>query len=106
VTTSNAGNYRVIVSSSEGSITSDVATLTVQVRPSISGLFLQPDGAVALSFTGTPNSTNEVWVATRLAPPVVWSAVSTNVAGADGALQFTDTSAIGCLTRFYRVSMP
>jgi sugar lactone lactonase YvrE len=106
VTTSGAGDYRVIVSSSEGSITSNAATLTVQMRPSISGLFSQPDGTVALSFTGTPNSTNRVWVATRLAPPVVWFAVSTNVAGADGAWQFTDTSAIGWPTRFYRVSMP
>ncbi len=106
VTTSDAGSYVVIVTSSEGSVTSEVATLTVQLPPSISVITPQPDGSVALSFTGTPNSTNRLWVATNLAPPAVWSPISTNIAGTDGTWHFTDSSAVGWSSRFYRASMP
>ena len=106
VSASDAGSYTVVVTSSGGSITSEVATLTVQFPPSISSITPQSDGTVALSFAGTPNSTNRLWVATNLGPPAVWSPLSTNVAGPDGTWQFTDSSAIGWASRFYRVSMP
>ena len=106
VSLSNGGTYRVIITSPGGSVTSQVATLTVQVRPSITRLVPQSDGTVALSLTGTPNSTNRVWVTTDLTPPAAWVPISTNVAGADGSWQYTDSDAAGWSTRFYRVSMP
>jgi len=106
VTASDAGSYTVVVTFSGGSITSEVAKLTVQFPPSISSITPQSDGTVALSFAGTPNSTNRLWVATNLGPPAVWSPLSTNVAGPDGTWRFTDSSAVGWACRFYRVSMP
>jgi hypothetical protein len=38
-------------------------------------------------------------------PPVVWQPISTNVAGANGDWQFTDTNTAGFPTRFYRSLM-
>jgi len=105
-TASAAGSYAVIITTPGGSITSTAATLTVLLRPSISGIVAQPNGTVTLDFTGTPNSTNRLWVATNLVPPVVWSVVSTNVAAPDGTWQLTDTNTAGYPLRFYRVSMP
>jgi hypothetical protein len=40
--------------------------------------------------------------ATNLSPPVIWQPLSTNIAGADGNWQFTDTNAASYQTRFYR----
>ena len=106
VTTSNSGDYNVVVTSPWGSITSSVVTLIVKIRPSIIGTVLNADGSVTLNCSGTPNSTNRVWVASSLAPPVAWWAASTNVAGADGSWQFTDIDTSGYPAHFYRVSMP
>jgi sugar lactone lactonase YvrE len=106
VTTKNAGSYSVIITSPGGSITSAVATLTVQVTPSISSIAPQPDGTVALSLSGTPSSTNRLWVATSLASPAVWTPISTNIASPDGTWQCSDPGAVGWPLRFYRVTMP
>jgi sugar lactone lactonase YvrE len=106
VSSINAGSYKVIITSSSGSVTSQVATVTVLLRPSITSLVPQPNGTVVLSLTGTPNSSNRVWVTSDLTPPVAWAPISTNVAGADGRWQCTDSNAVGCSTRFYRASMP
>ena len=106
VSLSNGGAYGVIITSSGGSVTSLVATVTVQVPPTITGFVRQPNGAAALAFTGTPNSTNRIWVTSDLTPPVAWLPISTNVAGADGRWQCTDFNSVNCSTRFYRASMP
>jgi sugar lactone lactonase YvrE len=105
VSLSNGGAYGVIITSASGSVTSLLATVTVHVPPSITGLVRQSNGAVALTFTGTPNSTNRFWVTSDLTPPVAWVPISTNVAGADGRWQCTDSNSVGCSTRFYRASM-
>lgn len=63
------------------------------------------DGSITISFLGMPNSTNVVQVASSLNPPIVWQNVSTNVADANGAWQFTDTNN-GMATRFYRSYQP
>jgi hypothetical protein len=59
------------------------------------------DGSVALSFLGSPNSTNVVRAATNLLS-ASWQDLSTNVADGGGAWQFTDTNAIQFPVRFYR----
>jgi uncharacterized repeat protein (TIGR03803 family) len=58
------------------------------------------NGNVTLYFLGTPGSTNVVQAATSLTPPVMWQNVSTNVADAGGAWQFTDSNTTNA--RFYR----
>jgi hypothetical protein len=83
-----------------------VAAITAHVPPSISSITPQTDGTMILSLSGTPNSTNRLWVTTDLTPPLVWSPVSTNVAAPDGTWQYNDSGAVGWPTRYYRVSMP
>ena len=60
-------------------------------------------GGVAAGATLTP-STNRLYAATNLAPPVSWQPVCTNVTG--GLWRFTDTNAIGNPAKFYRLSTP
>lgn len=49
-------------------------------------------------------STNRLYAATNLTPPVVWQPIYTNLTG--GLWQFTDTNASGNKTKFYRLSSP
>ena len=63
------------------------------------------NGTMTLSFLGAPNSTNIIQAAASLTPPVAWQNVSTNVADANGAWQFTDNN-IPAATRFYRSYVP
>ena len=63
------------------------------------------DGSVTLHFLGGPNSTNIIQVTASLAPPSTWLNVSTNVADAGGAWQFTETNTTN-YTRFYRSNAP
>jgi uncharacterized repeat protein (TIGR03803 family) len=58
------------------------------------------DGSVTIYFLGSPNSTNVIQAASDLTPPVLWQNVSTNVADASGAWQYTDSNVTA--TRFYR----
>jgi hypothetical protein len=62
------------------------------------------DGSVTLYFLGGPNSTNIIQVTANLVPPATWQNVSTNVADANGAWQFTDGNISA--TRFYRSYAP
>jgi uncharacterized repeat protein (TIGR03803 family) len=64
-----------------------------------------PDGSVTLFFMGGPNSTNIIQTTASLAPPVIWQNVSTNVADAAGAWQFTEANATN-ITRFFRSYAP
>jgi NHL repeat len=101
VSAANAGNYQVVVTGSDGSVTSSVANLIVTASPIIYRTVPNPDGSVALYFVSKPDSTNLVLCATNLLPPVVWQPISTNMAGADGDWQFTDTNALGQM-KFYQ----
>jgi sugar lactone lactonase YvrE len=100
--TANAGNYSVVITGSFGSITSSVACLTVTTSPLIYQTVPNSDGTVSLGFVCQPGSTNLVLCATNLEAPVVWQSISTNLAGADGTWQFTDTKAMKYRMRFYR----
>jgi uncharacterized repeat protein (TIGR03803 family) len=64
-----------------------------------------PDGSVTLYFLGVPNSTNVIQSTTNFTPPIDWQNVSTNVADANGAWQFTDSRNV-TVTRFYRSYQP
>jgi uncharacterized repeat protein (TIGR03803 family) len=64
-----------------------------------------PDGSVTLYFLGAANSTNVIQIAANLTPPVAWQNISTNVADAGGAWQYTDTN-LTTTFRFYRSYQP
>lgn len=70
----------------------------------ITNIVVNANGSVTLFFLGGPNSTNVVQSAANLTPPVAWQNVSTNVADASGAWQFTDSNSGG--TKFYRCYAP
>jgi len=72
----------------------------------ITGIVKNPDGSIALSFSGAPNMNHRVLASGSLGPSVLWSPISTNLAGADGAWQFTDTNTAASPLRFYRASLP
>ena len=93
VTAANAGNYQLVVTGPDGSVTSSVATLIVATSPLVFRTVHNSDGNLALNFVSQPNSTNVVLCATNLSPPVVWQPLSTNMAGANGNWQYTDTNA-------------
>jgi sugar lactone lactonase YvrE len=101
VTAANAGNYQVVVTGPDGSVTSSVVSLIVAASPFIYQTVRNSDGSIALNFVSHPNSTNVVLCATNLVPPVVWQPLSTNVAGLNGNWQYTDTNAASYQTRFY-----
>lgn len=102
VTAGVAGNYRVVVTGSGGSVTSSVVKLLVTAAPLIYQSARNPDGSLALNFVSQPGSTNVVLCTTNLLPPVVWQPLTTNTAGPDGDWQFTDTHAAGRPSLFYR----
>jgi len=67
-----------------------VFSLSLPLPPAlITNIVRNLDGSGTLFFLGSPNSTNVIQAATNLAPPVVWQNLSTNVANAGGAWQFT-----------------
>ena len=88
---------------------SDTATVTVRVRrPETLGLntitaLRNPDGSIALEMAGIPGQTYQLWYA----PGVVagpWAVLAAVVADANGVVRYTDTSAIGVPSRFYRLA--
>jgi len=67
----------------------------------ITNIVHNADGIITVYFLGGPNSTNVVQTAAGLTPPVTWLDVSTNIADAGGAWQFTETNSTSTM-RFYR----
>ena len=106
ISPANAGNYTVVISNPYGSVTSSVVTLTPIVQPAIGAITVQPDASILLNFTGTPNASHRLWMSTNLAPPMMWSAIATNTAAANGTGQLVDTNTQATLSRFYRISLP
>ena len=103
--TNQAGNYQVIITNLYGSATSRVAVLTVLLQPNAYGISNSPvnGNGISLSLASIPNSISRVWASTNL---VQWQPISTNVVGANGLFQFTDTNLIGNPKKYYRVSTP
>jgi sugar lactone lactonase YvrE len=102
VTAANDGNYQEVITDDYGSATSNIGRLIVVTSPLIYQTIHNSDGSLALNGVNQPASTNVVLSATNLSPPVVWTPLSTNLAGADGDWEFTDTNASAYPTKFYR----
>jgi hypothetical protein len=102
--TNQSGGYFVVFTNSLGGATSSVALFNVVPLPTLvvsnsaSGLVLSASG-------GAVNDSYIVESATNLTPPVVWSAVQTNVVGPDGGISFTGTNGPAPVT-FYRLAIP
>jgi uncharacterized repeat protein (TIGR03803 family) len=77
----------------------------LQLPVTVSGIVCNPDSTVSLGFEGTPFQYYLVQATTDLIPPISWETISTNVAGADGSWQFTDTNATYFPSRFYRSAL-
>jgi alpha-tubulin suppressor-like RCC1 family protein len=109
VTTSDAGNYTVVVTNLYGSATSSAALLTVlplsAAIPTITSATPNADGTVSLGFAGLSNYTYRVEAATNLTQPV-WEILSTNLADTNGLWNYTDTNAASYPQRFYRAYKP
>ncbi|MGA2248755.1 MAG: immunoglobulin domain-containing protein, partial [Verrucomicrobiota bacterium] len=105
-TTNETGFYLAVVTNIFGSATSSVANLTVAVMPNIYGITRNGNDGVTLSLADAPNGTNRIWFTTNLAAPIVWSVLTTNLAGGDGLWQLTDTNISANMMRFYRLSTP
>ena len=83
-----------------------VFSVPIPARPAIiTNIVWNLNGSLTLSFLGAPNSTNFIQAAASLTPPIVWQNVSTNIADANGAWQFTDSNN-SPTTRFYRSYAP
>ena len=102
VTAANAGKYQVVVTGPGGSITSSAADLFVTASPLIYQTAFDSGAHITLSSVSQPGSTNIMFSATNLIPPVIWQPTSTNVADAEGDWQFTDTNAAVYQMKFYR----
>jgi uncharacterized repeat protein (TIGR03803 family) len=88
----------------EGGASGDGTVFALQLPVIISGIAANSDNSVSLVFMGTPYLTYLVQATTDLTPPISWETISTNLAGADGSWQFTDTNATSFPSRFYRSS--
>jgi hypothetical protein len=96
VQTSNAGNYRVVVTNAAGSVTSAVAVLTI-----LNSISLAPKGFTNAGFqvvlTGPPGA----YIFEGSGDLFTWSPISTNTVVA-GPVTLIDPTATSFTRRFYR----
>ncbi|HEY1789284.1 MAG TPA: S53 family serine peptidase [Verrucomicrobiae bacterium] len=77
----------------------DVLTQTPDIYSSVHNT----NGSVTFWSLCVPGSTNVVLSATNFVSPIVWKAISTNIAGSAGTWAFTDTNALHYKSRFYKL---
>lgn len=71
----------------------------------LSGPQHEANGNYSFNFLTTPHSSNRIFATTNLVSGI-WQPIGTNVAPANGFLQFTDTAAARYPARLYRFSSP
>jgi uncharacterized repeat protein (TIGR03803 family) len=107
LTLSNAASYQVIIANAEGSVTSSVASLTLELPPVMDRITNNLDGSFTLYFKGAAFSTNQLLTTTNLQLPLSqWQVVVTNVADINGSSQYTDTNTSTLPAKFYILSAP
>jgi len=91
VTANNAGSYSVIITNIAGITNSTSAVLTVALPPSL-GLGSIGPNSVQLSANTAAGLNYVVERATNLAPPILWTPVTTNIVPPGGQLLFTNST--------------
>jgi hypothetical protein len=107
VQTSHAGDYTVVLTNAAGSITSGVATLTVQLpaSPTLSARpILLPNGHFHAGFTGTPNVPYTVKSATNILGS--WETLTNITSDGSGLIQVDAIPTAAPAQRFYRIVYP
>jgi arabinogalactan endo-1,4-beta-galactosidase len=106
VTSNSATNYTLVATNAYGSVTSNVATLTVlNPTPVITGVAANPDGSFTLNFTGTRGNTYVLETTTNLSSNDGWQPIATNTFDSSGVWQFTDMQAVSSQQLFYRLKL-
>ena len=102
VSTTDAGDYSVVITGSGGSVTSSVARLTVILPPAHLAASRTNLSQVRLLLTGLRNHRYTLQAATNLNAPFAWQSMFTNVTDAVGSWSLTLTDTLGAPARFYR----
>jgi uncharacterized repeat protein (TIGR03803 family) len=68
----------------------------------ISGAILTSDGSFTMDFSGVPNSTNLIQMATNLVPAMAWQTIATNVADGNGYWRMTNSNVYRYSQQYYR----
>ncbi len=100
-----AGDYTVVVTNLYGSVTSAVATLTVNpvvAQPPVAIAILNLDGMTYTAFQGTVGAAYVIYASTNLTAPDSWSAMATNLPDSDGMLIYFEPTAWP--QRFFRAA--
>lgn len=99
--------YQVVAANAWGSITSGVASASVQFMPNIYAVTAGGSGTITLGLGSYPGTTNRLWATANPALPMSqWQLLATNVTDASGLAQFTDTNSLAVPVKFYRLSYP
>jgi len=102
ITSTNFGNYSVVVTSPYGSVTSSVVTLVAALPPLRAAV---GNGGLTVRLNGAPARQALVLESARsLAPPVNWQPVFTNAADASGNWAFTNANVQASPALYYRVT--
>jgi hypothetical protein len=101
VTGVNAGNYQVIVTGPDGSVTSSVVTLTVTVPQPMLQIVERPGGTLRLGWNATPGALYQVQFENNLLSNN-WFSLGGYILATNTSLTVTDTIAPNT-DRFYRL---
>jgi hypothetical protein len=98
VQVSDQGDYRVVVSNIGASVTSSVATLTLNLPPQLSEVMRLPNGSVSFMISGAPNRTYFIEASAYLTN---WTNLG-SVLYTNGLMPYLDATASSHTNRFYR----
>jgi hypothetical protein len=88
----------------------DTGTVMVTIQsnngPSvnITGISTNGNGTVTIDFAGIPGVDYLIQATPSLSSPIIWTTLSTNMAGTNGLFQYTDLNATNYSSRFYRTA--